>query len=68
MNKVEWVSVKDILPDEGIDVLVYRDNISSWDMFVARFEDNCWTINGTLEVIEDGVTHWAYLPELPLEE
>lgn len=68
MNKIEWISVSDILPvDEG-DVLVLRNGLNGWDMFVARFEGDYWLINGAHEVIEEGVTHWAYLPALPDEE
>ena len=37
-------------------------------MFVASFEGDYWLINGAHEVIEEGITHWAYLPELPKEE
>lgn len=37
-------------------------------MFVASFEGDYWLINGAHEVIEEGVTHWAYLPELSQEE
>ena len=68
MNKVEWISVSDILPiDEG-DVVVLRNGLNGWDMFVASFEGDYWLINGAHEVIEEGITHWAYLPELPQEE
>ena len=34
MNKVEWISVSDILPvDEG-DVLVLRNGLNGWDITV----------------------------------
>ena len=68
MNKVEWIKCTDILPDEGKDVLVLREGLSGWDMFIARLENDYWLINGAHEVIEEGITHWAYLPELPQEE
>lgn len=68
MNKIEWVSVDEILPEEGTDVLILRNGLNGWDMFVARFEGDYWLINGAHEVIEEGVTHWAYLPKLPQEE
>ena len=68
MNKVEWISVSDILPDDEGDVLILRKGLNGCDMFVASFEGDYWLINGAHEAIEEGVTHWAYLPELPQEE
>ena len=57
MNKVEWISVSDILPvDEG-DVLILRKGLNGWDMFVASFEGDYWLINGAHEVIEEGITN-----------
>ena len=66
MNKVEWISVSDILPvDEG-DVLILRNGLNGWDMFVASFEGDYWLINGTNEFIPIvSVEYWAELPDLP---
>ena len=69
MNKIEWISVSDILPvDEG-DVLVLRNGLNGCDMFVASFEGDYWLINGTNELIPIiSVEYWAELPKLPKEE
>ena len=69
MNKVEWISVDDIFPDDEKDVLVLREGLSGWDMFVARLENDYWLINGTNELMPIiSVAYWAELPELPMEE
>jgi Protein of unknown function (DUF551) len=63
---MEWISVKDRLPNMGIDVLVYsKDRIfhAWWDNISSSHDwydiQNTW-------IIED-VTHWMPLPKKPEE-
>ena len=61
--KSEWISVKDRMPEEGVDVLVYGDiclNRKSVDVdFVDRESGNFFYYD------EGEVTHWRPLPEPP---
>ncbi|MBR5202681.1 MAG: DUF551 domain-containing protein [Clostridia bacterium] len=62
----EWISVKDRLPEEGIDVLVYDDDTDMF--FIAWYDETLdkWlnADNGRLF----GVTHWMPLPNPPKEK
>jgi hypothetical protein len=61
---MEWISVKDRLPEDGKDYLVtdgdacmvavYKNGIKKWDFFVY---DHCW--------YSEDVTHWMPLPPPP---
>lgn len=59
----EWISVKDRMPEEGVDVLVYGDiylNRKGADVdFVDRESGNFFYYD------EGEVTHWRPLPEPP---
>lgn len=75
-DKVEWISTKDRLPDEGAYVLINsRTYISDFleTIFAVAYLDNGWWRDSwfdrqiALETDED-ITHWAELPELPQEE
>lgn len=62
----EWISVKDRLPENKQEVLVYDDDFM--EMMVCRYEDDQWNYyfmlkNTSLQIMK--VTHWMYLPELP---
>ena len=76
MNKLEWISTKDRLPDEGEYVLINsRTYISDFleTIFAVAYLDNGWWCDSwfdrqiALETDED-ITLWAELPELPQEE
>lgn len=58
----EWISVKDRLPECGVEVLTFRGEsgfcIESRNKFGFYF--NC--------DIDDYVTHWMKLPEPPKED
>lgn len=73
MNKLEWISTKDRLPDEGEYVLINsRTYISDFleTIFAVAYLDNGWWRDSwfdrqiALETDKD-ITHWAELPELP---
>ena len=58
---MDWVAVKDKLPNERGDYLVCQEGI----VFEAHFykENNFW---GDYEVCKyENVTHWMHLPEPP---
>ena len=57
--KSEWVSVKDRMPEEGVDVLVYLNRKSADVDFVDRESGNFFYYD------EGEVTHWRPLPEPP---
>ena len=67
---MNWISVKERLPDEGVEVLVY----------CCYFKDNCsqeiasldsyggiqyWDLEGRQYLEMEDVTHWMPLPEPP---
>ena len=58
----EWVSVKDRMPEEGVDVLVYLNRKSADVDFVDRESGNFFYYD------EGEVTHWRPLPEPPESE
>lgn len=74
MNK--WISVKDRLPDEEENVLVWKKGYSQMGAFRVsdrRGLENFYLINdwgwGERDIVLklDGVTHWMPLPETPNE-
>ncbi len=66
---MNWISVKERLPEDGELVLVYNAR----DDFLAVLEhdsseyESPWH-GGDYWLDEDDVTHWMPLPELPKEE
>lgn len=64
---MEWISVKDELPINDIDVLINYDAWKEVDvLLIAWVENNVWyTDNDGCMLIQDHVTHWTPLPEPP---
>lgn len=63
---MEWVSVKDKLPDEGLKVLVYKKeqeevSIGFYDPTTRATQWRCE------EFMEIEVTHWMPLPEKSMD-
>ena len=56
-----WISVKDRLPEEGKEVLVWNDESFC---YVDEIKNGKWRIPGDYS----GNTHWMPLPEPPQEE
>lgn len=56
-----WISVKDRMPEEGVDVLVYLNRKGADVDFVDRESGNFFYYD------EGEVTHWRPLPEPPKE-
>ena len=61
----EWISVMDILPEDGETVLTYRNGIVDVQEFDKR--RNGWIRNGRFWSILT-VSHWMPLPEPPKGE
>lgn len=59
VEKNQWISVKDRLPEFGTPILYYRDSIgmqtTTWD----REEEKYYVMND--------ITHWQPLPTPPTE-
>lgn len=61
---MEWISVKDRLPEKEIDVLVYNGVAFSVSALIYKYGNDGWHERG------DGydygyVTHWMPLPKSP---
>lgn len=71
-NKVEWISTKDRLPEEGTPVLIVRKLCNLKLMYVAYLDDDHWYDNYSGDLLDNFYNYpiicWAYLPELPQEE
>jgi hypothetical protein len=76
VNYSRWISVKERLPEEGLEVLVYGkilNDISKALGVRARFRgDQEWKYTWESEDIhvynQDDVTHWKPLPEPPKDD
>lgn len=60
---MEWISVKDRLPDEGTKVLSFSHEIKI--DYIIYAPDPIWACR--LERDESKVTYWMPLPEQPKE-
>lgn len=62
---MEWISVKDILPDFGFakDVLTFGTHDSARIGYYSQ-KNKIWVIDNCGYSLED-VTHWMPLPESP---
>jgi len=65
--KEEWISVKEILPEDGFELLAYGEK----HIFIGRFFDD----NRFIIYDDDGdelpghiVTHWMPLPSPPTKD
>ena len=58
----EWISVKDRMPEEGVDVLVYGEICHNKKGIEVDFVKN-----GDFVACDEDVTHWMPLPEPPKE-
>ena len=71
-DKVEWISTKDKLPEEGTPVLIVRKLCNLKLMYVAYLDDDHWYDNYSGDLLDDfynyPIIYWAELPELPQEE
>lgn len=64
INLGGWISVKDKLPEDDKDVLVY--NSKDKEIIIANYKgDNAWDSYAYGWLPDDTVTHWQPLPELP---
>lgn len=59
-----WISVKDRLPEEGVQVLVWEKHGSAYAAYVNKQVSGVWQIGDTNGAI---ITHWIPLPEGPEE-
>ena len=64
---MEWISIKDRLPDDQSWVLVYADGAMNCMGFSkGKWQD--WTIQSASNIVIDSITHWMPLPERPVNE
>ncbi len=62
---MEWISVKDRLPEDGVQVLQYNPN--GWRT-VAGFILQSGAPKGvSIDCLRSNATHWMPLPEPPLD-
>lgn len=70
----EWISVKDRLPPECEDVLIYSNGFSIIGAFLAYGTNGpiCWQVNdwdeSEISHALKEVTHWMSLPNPPEEK
>lgn len=68
---MEWISVKDKLPEWGQRVLLFDGEIKTGFFYKWRrktgwlCELDCWADGYDFEADETVPTHWAHLPEPP---
>ena len=63
----EWISVREQMPEEGVDVLVYGD-LCYGDCYNAKGIEVDYVKHGTFVAFDEDVTHWMPLPEPPESE
>ena len=76
VKRLQWISVKERLPEEGLEVLIFGKILNDISKILgvrARFNgDQEWKYTWESEDIhiytQDDVTHWMPLPTLPKEE
>lgn len=61
---MEWISVKDRLPEDIINVLIYNPELEGGvDVAFYDINENEWCGLSSYRLI--GITHWMPLPEPP---
>ena len=65
LDRIRWISVKDILPADGETVLTYKNGIIEVQEFDRRRKG--WLSKGWFWSMAT-VSHWMPLPELPKGE
>jgi hypothetical protein len=69
----EWISVKDRLPEENENVILYDGKeVFCGDLFFGKLGKICWGIQACDGICyghynKDEVTHWMPLPKPPKE-
>jgi len=69
-----WISVNDALPKQTNFDLGYSDEVLAFSdkllgkTFVSRYDhqDETWGYERGHDAVYNQITHWMYLPELPL--
>lgn len=67
---IRWVSVKDMIPDAFVNVLLYMPEEHPLPMVHEGYYANGqWFCHCIGEKLKDGeVTYWSPMPEIPTEE
>lgn len=61
---MEWINVKDKLPDNTKTVIAYKPRTN--EFLFAAFVDNAW-VDARGLISKRVISHWMPLPEIPRE-
>lgn len=78
---MEWISIKDRMPEINTEVLAYGQDNADWEMKIKQCkytgddknehfkrEEPIWIYDDHCCLLQlENVTHWMLLPELPKE-
>lgn len=62
---MEWISVKDKLPEDAKKVIAYRPRTNQ--IVFATYIGTCWLQNGGI-IAKNAISHWIPLPDRPIDK
>lgn len=63
---MKWIKVTDKLPPKDVDVLIYADGHNDCQD-IARYRDVFGWDTNRPDIWDSNITHWAELPDIPIE-
>ena len=65
----KWISVKDRLPEEGVDVLCYYDGRDTFGVTMGAYYPHVVLFWGAWDLVDNPrdakVLYWMYMPDMP---